>query len=179
MKQLFLSVALAAITLTLSAQVTVYKVESKGSNEAYVVPENIRADFVTNNPNAAAVTWAPINGMWQATYLHNNRLSQMYYTENGNSWMVALPVISTQVPEEVVTAAITVYGSSLYDITKMKAADNTDVYQVRLLENNIPRSIWMNESGTVVTDVYKVKLDEGSIKIKSDEEKMKVKVENQ
>lgn len=186
MKKVFFAMMLLAATLTLSAQVTVTRLETTTSNPAYSVPDYIRVNFQTTYPTVTTVEWAPVHEvwapsseMWRAVYTENNRVTRVYYDQRGNTYSVALPVISNFVPEDVVTSAIKMYGTSLYDITMMKAADNTDVYQVRLLENNVPKSVWMDEMGVVVTrDVYKVKVDGDEIKIKADDE-MKIKQENQ
>jgi hypothetical protein len=180
MKKVILATMLMAATWSLSAQVTVYRLESSGTNPAYSVPDYIRMNFETANPNITVVTWAPVNEMWRATYKDNNRITQIYYNNTGEAYRVALPVISTHVPDEVIASAVGTYGESLYDITKMKAADNTDVYQVRLIENSMPRSVWMNAEGIMVTtDVYKVKVDDDSMKIKSEEGKLKIKTDDE
>ena len=171
MKKVFLAVMLAVVVWTANAQVTVTRLESTGSNPGYYVPEYIRVNFVTTYPDITTVTWEPVSSMWRATYKNNNRINQVYYNTNGVNYTVALPVISNSVPEEVITSAIDQYGASLYSITKMKAADNMDVYQVRLLENSVPKSIWMDEKGmAVTTDVYKVKVEDDKVKIKADNE---------
>src|SRR5688572_10056631 len=177
MKKVILATMLMAATWSLSAQVTVYRIESSGTNPAYSVPEYIRVNFETTHPDVALVTWAPApDNMWLASYNHNNRMTRVYYNTTGEAYRVALPVISNQVPEEVITSAIQLYGSSLYDVTRMRAADNSEVYQVRLLENAVPRSVWMTADGvTVTTDIYKVKIDDEEMKIKTEEEKMKMK----
>ena len=179
MKKVIIATMLMAATWSLSAQVTVYKLESSGTNPAYAIPEHIRMDFQSHYPTITVVNWAPVSEMmWRATYTENNRISQIYYNNTGQAYRVALPVISTHVPEEVVTAAINTYGANLYDITKMKAADNTDVYQVRLLENNMPKSVWMDQNGILVTsDVYKVKVEEDEIKVKTADEKIIIEQE--
>jgi hypothetical protein len=180
MKKVILATMLMAATWSLSAQVTVYRLESSGTNPAYSVPDYIRMNFETANPNITVVTWVPVNEMWRATYKDNNRITQIYYNNTGEAYRVALPVISTHVPDEVIASAVGTYGESLYDITKMKAADNTDVYQVRLIENSMPRSVWMNAEGIMVTtDVYKVKVDDDSMKIKSEEGKLKIKTDDE
>ena len=180
MKKVVFATMLLAATLSLSAQVTTYRMETTGTNPAYSVPNEIRVNFETAYPTVSTVTWTPVDNMWKASYTDNNRTTQIYYNNNGEAYRLALPVISTHVPDVVVSAAIAAYGLSLYDITRMRAADNTDVYQVRLLENSVPRSIWMNESGTVVTNsIYKVKVEGDEMKIKSEDDKTKIKVENQ
>jgi hypothetical protein len=179
MKKVIFGMLLLMATISLSAQVTVQRLESTSTNPAYTVPDYIRVNFETAYPTVTVVNWAPVNEMWRATYNDNNRMTRIYYNQTGEMYRLALPVISTHVPEEVVTSAINLYGESLYDITKMKAADNTDVYQVRLMENSTPRSVWMNESGVVMTSgVYKIKIEDDKMKIKSDDE-MKIKNENQ
>lgn len=180
MKKVILATMLMAATWTLSAQVTVYRLESSATNPAYSVPDYIRVNFETVHPNVTVVTWSPApDNMWLATYNDNNRVTRVYYNTSGEAYRLALPVISTHVPEEVVTAAIQMYGASLYDVTRMKAADNSEVYQVRLLENAVPRSVWMNADGTIVTtEVFKIKTEDDSMKIKVDEDGMKIKTEN-
>ncbi len=172
MKKVIFAVMLLAIGYSLHAQVVVYKSES--TNPAYVVPENIRVDFVTTYPAVTTVTWEPFDGvvtdMWRATYTTNNRITRTYYTTNGATYNIVLPVLSTYVPEEVVTSAINLYGNSLYSITKMKSAGDMEVYHVCLMENSTPRSVWMDAGGVVVTDVYKIKMDDEKLKIKVDNE---------
>ena len=170
MKKVVFSTMLMAATLCLSAQVTTYRMETTGSNPAYSVPNEIKVNFETAYPTITTVTWTPVENMWRAGYTDNNRITQIYYNNTGEAYRLVLPVISTHVPDEVISAAVATYGASLYDITRMRAADNTDVYQVRLIENSTPRSIWMNESGTVVTNsIYKVKVEGDEVKIKSEE----------
>ena len=167
MKKVIMAMVFAAATWSVSGQVV--KMETTGSNPAYNVPEHIRIHFETSNPTVTTVTWAPVSEMWRASYRENNRVTQVYFNNTGEAYRVALPVISTHVPEEVVTAAMDLYGAILYDITKMRSAGNTDVYQVRLLENSVPRSIWMDEKGVEVkTDVYKIKVEDDEMKIKTE-----------
>jgi hypothetical protein len=181
MKKVIFATMLMAATWSLSAQVTVYRIESSGTNPAYSVPEYIRVNFETAHPDVALVTWSPApDNMWLASYNHNNRLTRVYYNTSGEAYRVALPVISNQVPEEVITAAIQLYGSSLYDITRMRAADNSEVYQVRLLENAVPRSVWMTADGIMVTtDVFKIKTGDDEMKIKVEDDKIKIKTEEE
>jgi hypothetical protein len=118
--------------------------------------------------------------MWRATYRDNNRFTQIYYNNTGEAYRLALPVISTHVPDEVVALALDTYGTSMYEITKIRAAGDMDVYQVRLLENAVPRTIWINETGVLVSDVFRVDLDDDEeMKIKVEEDKMKIKTEDE
>ncbi len=178
MKKLILAWILVAATLGISAQVTVYRLESSGTNPAYTVPDYILLDFKRVNPGVTEVEWTPADQMWKATFADNNRLTHLYYNNTGEAYRLVLPVISTYVPEEVVASALEHYGTSLYDITKMKAADHADVYQVRLLEQNNLRSVWMNADGVIITEgIYKMKTDDDKIKIKAEEGDRKIKVD--
>lgn len=165
---------LIAASYALCAQeVTVYRLSTTSKNPGYVVavPPHILTTFQATYPDVTVLTWEPVTDMWRATYHNNNRITQVYYNNTGASYSVALPVIQTNVPEEVVTKAIDLYGTSLYDITMMKAADGSDVYQVRLLENSAPKSIWMDGTGTLVADtqIFKVKVDDDKIKVKAED----------
>jgi len=119
---------------------------------------------------------------WRAAYNNNKRMTHVYYNSTGlnYSYNVALPVLQTFVPEDVITTAIKLYGNNLYGITKMKGSDDMEVYQVRFLEKGNLKSTWMDVDGVAVleTDVYKLKIDDGEIKIKSDTEKTKVKMDD-
>ena len=175
MKRIILSAFLLASVYALSAQeVTVYRLGTTTSNPGYSVPMQIRTTFQTTYPSATLVTWEPVSDWWVASYTIDNRINHVYYNTQpyylirNESFHVALPVLQTYVPDAVISTAISRFGNSLYDITKMKSASNVEIYNVRLLENGVSRSVWMDEQGTEVTDVYKVKVDEDGVKIKAD-----------
>ena len=113
MKRIFLALTFVASCIAASAQVKVYRLESVGENEAYVVnvPTYIRTSFETTYPGMTYVVWQPTEELWRATYLENNRVSNVYYTSNGDSYRTSLPVLMTYVPEEIVTDAINKYGT--------------------------------------------------------------------
>ena len=161
MKKIFVLTALVTAAWSLSAQeVTVYRLQSSGSYPGYSVPAYIRTDFETNYPGVTVITWEPVNTFWRASYTQDNRITYIYYNEAGVNFRTALPVIQNSVPEEIVTRAIHVYGPVVYGITKMKAANDNDVYQLRLLENGSIKTVWMDADGKAVTDVYKLKPNE-------------------
>lgn len=200
MKKIIFSVILFAASFTLFAQenppVVIYRVNSIESNPAYSVPTYIRTNFETSNPGVTVTTWEPMyvwdpnTIWWHGTYnSNNNRIMHVYYNSVGAEnyryngmnygYNVALPVLQTFVPEDVITRAITLHGNNLYGITKMKGSDDMEVYQVNFLENGDLKSTWMDVDGTAVleTNVRKVKIDEDEIKIKSDTEKTKIKMD--
>ena len=165
-----------AVSYSLYAQEpVVIKMKTEGANSAYNVPVPIRVNFESNYPDMKVVTWEPSTGWWHVTYKGDNRINHVYYStqlwyiEHPMSYSVALPVTNTYVPDEVAAAAVNLYGNSLYSITKMKSANDADVYQVSLTENGTVRSTWMDAQGVVVTDdIYKVKTDNDKIKVKDD-----------
>ena len=142
------------------------------------VPDKIRTSFETSYQGATNVTWEPVtlpvfSQYWRtdlgsvkwyspmqgyrATYIANNRLMRVYYTESGKTYTVAGPVIESWVPEDVVTKVITQYGGNVYDVTMMKNAMNLDVYQVRFTENgNSLSTAWINADGSMAlsSDIY-------------------------
>jgi hypothetical protein len=165
-------------------RVKVYRLGTTTSNEAYVAPDYIVYNFNNTYPAAATtVVWEPMNGMWRATYMENNRVSHMYYNTNGVNYKLSLPVINTYVPEEVVTSAIEMYGTALYSISALKPIGDFNLYQVRLLDNTYNlyaiKDTWMDSNGVVLTDdqVVKIKQDNDKLKIKSDEGKEKIKMD--
>lgn len=192
MKKIIFAAIIAAASYSLSAQVVVYRLESTGTDRAYSVPEYIRVNFQSTYPAVITVNWEPVvsivdpsTTLWRASYRENNRLTQVYYNANGVSHRVSLPVISTFVPEEVVTAAMDKYGSSLYSITMMKPIGDIEIYQLRLLDQTEPRSIWIDESGLEMSeaeyklkmDDFKLKVENDKIKVKTEEDKMKAKID--
>lgn len=143
---------------------------STTSNPAYTVPYFIRYDFETKYPGVTVLMWEPVETWWRASYNTNNRIKHVYYNTAGLDYSVSLPVITGFVPEDVITKAITSYSSNIYGITRMKSANGTDVFQVRLLDNGKTKTVWMDVDGKTVneSDVFK-KFDETELKMKSDQ----------
>jgi len=110
-------------------------------------------NFQSTYPNATDVTWQPMNEWWVAKYTTNNRLMRVYYGPNRTSYALALPAIQNKIPEDVISKAINQYGNNIYDITMMKAANST-VYMIRSMNNGSMSSTWMNEDGSVASDVF-------------------------
>jgi hypothetical protein len=193
MKKIILFAFLLAFGITVSAQEI--KMTTTTSNPAYAAPSGITLSFRTTYPDVTDVTWYQMDRFWVANYTRNNRLLHTYYGTNGASFNVALPVLNGLVPEAVITSALNVYGNNLYDITRMKDMDMLEIYQVRLLENGVFRTIYIDQTGKTVTDFHtmpmnsnmdnmnmqkdnKVKFDDGT-KIKVEDNKTKIKNKDQ
>lgn len=158
MKKILFSAVLLAGVITVSAQeVTLYKVHNPNNTITTVstVPPHIRTAFETSYPGVTVIAWEPVNTWWRASYSNDNRVMYVFYNEAAVDYRVALPVLQNNVPEDVVSTAMRVYGPSVYGITKLRSADNMDVYQVRLMENGGTHVTYMDGSGTAVTNVFK------------------------
>src|SRR6185436_4042154 len=178
MKKMILGIMLMITTLSLYAQDPVMVKTTATTNKGYSVPDPIRVSFETSYPDAVWVTWEPAGEWWRATYKGDRKMNQVYYStvvyyfaDPTVFYSVALPVINNYVPDAVVTSAINLYGSKLYSITQAKGNADAEIYQVRLLDKGVAQTAWMNASGTVLTDeeVYKVKVDDGKMKVKVDQ----------
>jgi hypothetical protein len=210
---LLMAACYTSIAQVVTPKDTTYTVQSVSTNQGFYVPENIRMNFETTYPTVYMNTnWEPVQdfwvplattntttelgpvyvsnnnntALWRASYTTNNRLTQVYYTGNGSSYLVARPVLVTYVPEEVITAALNQYGANLYSITALKPVGMLEVYQVGLLDNGTPRTIYMDPMGIDMTETYPAKLEEAKlkveqdkIKIKSDDEKLKLKMNHE
>lgn len=130
------------------------------------VPSFIKADFEVNNPGINVLAWDQVQGYWRATYKADNRINYDFYDESGVEYRASLPVLQNNVPEAVVTTAINVHGLIVYGITKIKGANDTEIYQLRLMENGTTRTVWMDADGKTIIDAFKVKTDDVVVKMK-------------
>jgi hypothetical protein len=152
MKKLFFSAIMFAASYTLFAQVVP---TYRATDASYSVPPTIQTNFQVSYPTVTDVSWQPMSDYWYATYKDdNNRLIQVYYNTQpwylirNESFKVALPVLNTMVPEDVISNAIHTYGNDLYSITAMKVADSEEArYQVTLIKNGTTETVVMNGSG--------------------------------
>jgi len=156
MKKCFLAAIMLAGAYTLSAQqVASYQTTNDATEVNYVVPVPIKANFETTYPGISQVTWQPMNAWWYATYKdENNKLvrvyynTQPYYLIRNETSKVALPVINTFVPDDVITNAVNNYGHNLYSITAVRSGNSEDVYYVTLIKDGKSEITTMN--GTAV-----------------------------
>jgi hypothetical protein len=135
---------------------------STGNYNAYSVTTNVPAstrNFLTRDyPTAANPTWEQAGDWYRATYLDNNRAMHVYYSPNGSSYLVALPVLQSWIPDNVITSALNLYGNNIYSVNKIRAANGNDVYQVNILENGMTRTEYIGLDGQPVntTDIFLV-----------------------
>lgn len=124
------------------------------------VPATVRYSFQKEYPNVTSAQWYQTpNGQLRVIYKDNMNqdVDVYYYGTSAQSYMVALPVRQSLTPDEIVGKAKTMYGLSVYDINRVKAANMEDVYHVRLLDNGQVRSVWISEQGNEVAaaDVFR------------------------
>lgn len=154
MKKIIIALLVVTAGYALRAQETaVYKGEP--SNKVSGIPEPVLIRFMAVHTDPASATWETKNGWWHASYRGNETsMVHVYYSmepyyqvpipDREVDFKVILPVVNTYIPPYIITKAITVYGTQLYSITKLKMADNQDVYQLGLIENGNVRTVWMN-----------------------------------
>ncbi|MDB5252509.1 MAG: hypothetical protein JWP27_1678 [Flaviaesturariibacter sp.] len=134
---------------------------STGSYNAYGtatnVPSTTQSYLLRDYPTATDASWQQAGDWYRANVINNNRNLQVYYAPNGNSYTVALPVIQSWVPEEVVTSALNMYGSNIYSVNKIRGANGQDLYQVTVLDNGMSRSEYLSADGSTVAaiDVFR------------------------
>jgi len=121
------------------------------------LPWNVQMNYSKEYPTAYSgnSTWSQYGDWFYTTYMNNGRYSQIFYDQRGRGYSVALPVLNTYVPENVVNSAVQKYGSSLYSITMLKAADGKDVYQINLLDHGQSRMEWVGDDGTTAMNIYR------------------------
>jgi hypothetical protein len=179
MKKLILSASALIIALSMYAQDSTNSTNSTNTNATNIsntstsVPDNIRTSFESTYPGTTNVSWQNVtlpvfsqysregvgNVKWypamqgyRATYVANNRIMHVYYTDKGKSYAVAGPVLNSWVPEDVVTKVINQY-SGAYDITLMKTlVKNPTVMNDSTAMNN---STAMNDSTAVNNSTMK------------------------
>jgi len=117
------------------------------------VPASVQSSFQREYPNATNAQWHMSNDWWHASYNNNGRLANVYYNMKGQSYTVALPVVETSIPDNVISKAAEMYGGNIYDITRMKGMNGQDIYGVRVIENGQSRMERINEDGSKVTEM--------------------------
>ena len=138
---------------------------STGSYPAYGtvavdVPTTVRYSFQRDYPMVTSAQWyLTPNGQYRVIYKDNmNQDADVYYYgTSAQSYSVALPVRESLTSEDVVAKAKSMFGLSVYDINRVRAANMDYVYHVRLLDNGQVRSVWLSEQGNEVAaaDVFR------------------------
>ncbi|TCJ12638.1 hypothetical protein EPD60_15340 [Flaviaesturariibacter flavus] len=142
---------------TLRTNTTSTTLQSSGNYAAFGtaanVPSNLQTNLQTTYPSAFSPTWEQRGDWYRASFNNMNRNMQVYYAPNGDNYTVALPVVQSFVPEEVVTKALSMYGSNVYSINRVRGANGLDNYQVTIIENGMSRSEFIGEDGSSVAAV--------------------------
>ncbi len=162
MKKILFSMLLLGTICTVQAQVVVYRASDAPMVTTFpgtTVPAYIVTNFEKAYPGITVLTWDPVRSYWRASYKLDNRVIYVFYDERGVNYRASLPVLQNNVSEDVVSAALRVYGPIVYNITKLKAANEGEIYQVRLLDNGTTKMVWMNADGTTASDPFKVKTE--------------------
>lgn len=121
------------------------------------VPYNVQTNYGKDYSAAASGsgTWNQYGDWYYTTYRNNGRYSQIMYDQRGNGYSIALPVLTTYVPENIVTMALQKYGSSLYSITMLKAADGKDAFQINVLNRGQVKPEWIADDGATAATIYR------------------------
>lgn len=146
-----------------------YNATTTSNYNAYGIPNYVQTNFQTQYPGVTNLTWTSPTADWYHGYYSDasGRYTHVYYStdpyynskyypERVTGYTVSLPVLQTYVPDAVITSATNMYKQNLYDITALKAKDSQEVYQVRVQDNGELKSMWMDASGTAVTDYWRI-----------------------
>ena len=124
------------------------------------VPSTVRYSFQKDYPSVTNAQWYQTpNGQLRVMYkdVNNQDMDVYYYGNSAQSYMVSMPVMQSFTSEDIVAKAKSMFGLNVYDINRVKAANNEYVYHLRLLNNGQVKSVWLSEQGTEVaaTDVFR------------------------
>jgi hypothetical protein len=61
------------------------------------IPYNVQKNFQSEHPGISDARWEQANDLWRVNYKNNGQDMNVYYGANGQSFMVALPVLQNQV----------------------------------------------------------------------------------
>ena len=167
MKKIFLAAVIFAAAYNVSAQEpVVYRtVPVSDANYIYQVPVSIRTNFQVANPTVSQVTWMPVNDWWYASYVNeDNRMTRVYYNtqpyylepNRDASFKVALPVLNTYVPDDIIKTAINRFGGGLFSITAKKPDENGLIsYHVTLIKNGLSEVVTLDGNNMVYNEMSK------------------------
>lgn len=135
---------------------------SASANSAYgtavsALPANVQSRFTQDFPSGAtnSYTWNQYGDWFHTYYANNGRLWQYYYSSRGDGYALALPVIQTYVPENIIASALQKYGSSLYSIAMVKTNSGNSAYQIGLLQHGQLATTYLDDNGASVADVWR------------------------
>lgn len=122
------------------------------------LPGNVQSRFNQDFPTAInnSYTWNQYGNWFHTYYMKDGRLWQYHYSQRGDGYALALPVIQTYVPENIINSALQKYGSNLYSIGMVKTNSGNSAYQIGLLQHGQLTSQYFDENGATVADVWRV-----------------------
>jgi hypothetical protein len=130
------------------------------------LPANIQYHFNQDFPAGVnnQYSWNQYGDWFHTYYMNNGRLTQYFYDQRGNGYSLALPVLETYVPENIVSSALQKYGSQLYSIAMVKTNNGQNAYQIGLLQGGQMNMQYLDENGATVADVWRVEnMNNGSM----------------
>lgn len=135
---------------------------STGAYSAYgttipYLPANVQMRFSQDYPMTANNTysWHQYGDWFHTNQINNGRSIQYFYDTRGNGYSLALPILLTYVPENIVTSALNKFGNDLYSISMVKTNDGNSTYAVNLLDRGQMSTHYLNESGATVDNVWR------------------------
>jgi hypothetical protein len=146
---------------SMSSNDTVTAATTTGNYNAYAtnvnVPMRFQTSFSAEHPDVSNAMWSQVGDFYRATYGNNGRFNHVFYGNNGSSYSLALPVVMSYVPEEVIAKVGSMYGPSIYSINRIKTSNGQDAYLVTLADNGQTRTEWIRDDGSTVqnVDVYR------------------------
>lgn len=129
------------------------------------LPANVQMRFNQDFPAGVNNTynWSQYGDWFNTYYLGNGRLTQYFYDTRGNGYSLALPVIQSYVPEDIIEKALNKYGTNLYSIGMVKTADSSHAYQVGLIRNGQMSMQYLDDNGVSVNNVWRTDEDMNSM----------------
>lgn len=120
----------------------------------YRAQVNLQRDYPMVTANS--ITWTQQGEWYHGTYMNNGRYSHIYYDDRGNTWTVAMPVVQSYVPDDILSKATTMFGPMIYDVTTLKGdSAHTTIYQIRTIENGQVKAQWIGEDGSTILDPFR------------------------
>lgn len=135
---------------------------SSGSYSAYGtpvagLPMNIQMRYNQDFPSNVntPMSWSQYGDWFNTYYKNNGRLTQYFYDQRGNGYSLALPVLQTYVPEDIVQKALDKYGANLYSISLVKTPAGSNAYQVSLIHGGQMMMDRLDDNGASVTNSWR------------------------
>lgn len=125
------------------------------------LPSMVQMRFNSDFPTTAntAYSWSQYGDWFHTHYVNNGRATHYFYNARGDGYSLALPVIQTYVPEEIIDKALQKYGANLYSVSMVKVGDGSSAYQLGLIEKGQMRTVHLKEDGSSVEQIWRIEED--------------------